>query len=186
VALSAALVSTCLGISFAIILAAPARSLAGAPACRGSALAPVRSDLRELARATLCLVNDVRATHHLHRLHANTHLGSAAANALALMIQDDYFADVGPGGQTPLSLIVGSGYVHAGETIQWGQNLAWGSGPKSTPASIVNAWMHSPPHRAIILDPTFADAGAAATPAVPPVMGGGVAGATYAIEFALR
>jgi uncharacterized protein YkwD len=55
-----------------------------------------------------------------------------------------------------------------------------------TPAGIVAAWMASPPHRAIILDRTYRDAGVAATPALPSVVGQGRVGATYAMEFGLR
>jgi len=36
-----------------------------------------------------------------------------------------------------------------------GENTAWGTSADGTPASIVQAWLHSPPHRAIMLDPRF-------------------------------
>jgi hypothetical protein len=51
---------------------------------------------------------------------------------------------------------------------------------------MVAAWMHSPPHRAIILTGTFNDAGVGVTPIVPSDLGVGEGGATYAIEFAAR
>ena len=34
-----------------------------------------------------------------------------------------------------------------------GENIAWGSGSFGTPEGIVSQWMHSPPHRRIILTP---------------------------------
>ena len=63
----------------------------------------------------------------------------------------------------------------------WGGTLA-----DATPAGIVTAWMHSPPHREIILTAAFRDAGAGVVPAVPSVIAPGAPGATYAIEFGVR
>jgi uncharacterized protein YkwD len=40
-----------------------------------------------------------------------------------------------------------------------GENIAWGEGPSSTPASIVKAWMASPDHRENILDTAYKDVG---------------------------
>ncbi len=165
---------------------AAASSPATPPPCPGSGLVPTAADEPQLAQATLCLVDRVRSAHHLPRLHANHPLQSAAARQLSLMLRFDYFGDVGPQGQDPLSLIVQSGYDPAGAPLAYGQNLAWGSPSASSPAAIVTAWMHSPPHRAIILDPVYSDAGAAAVPSVPAAAGGGPAGATYAMEFAHR
>ena len=67
-----------------------------------------------------------------------------------------------------------------------GQNLAWGTGPDATPERIVAAWMASPPHREIMLAGEYRDAGVAAIPAVPAVVGVRQPGATYAIEFGVR
>ena len=36
-----------------------------------------------------------------------------------------------------------------------GENIAMGQGAYGTPQGIVGLWMHSPPHRAIILTPGF-------------------------------
>jgi uncharacterized protein YkwD len=36
-----------------------------------------------------------------------------------------------------------------------GENIAWGGDSRGTPKSIVKSWMHSPPHRANILNPQF-------------------------------
>ena len=40
-----------------------------------------------------------------------------------------------------------------------GENLAWGTGVLATPRATVRAWMHSPDHRANLLDRRFADVG---------------------------
>ena len=40
-----------------------------------------------------------------------------------------------------------------------GEALAWGSGRQATPRGIVYAWMHSPPHRAVLLGRKYRDVG---------------------------
>ena len=44
-------------------------------------------------------------------------------------------------------------FVVRGRPGRWsvGENLAWGLGRYSTPRSVVNAWMRSPRHRAVLL-----------------------------------
>ncbi len=134
----------------------------------------------------MCLVNAVRAAHHLHLLHANPALSSVAATQVRQMLALDYFADVGPSGQTPQAAIAASSYPRPAGGFTMGQNLAWGTGQMTSPATIVAAWMASPPHRAIILDPAFRDAGAAVVASVPAVVESAGAGATYAMEFGVR
>jgi uncharacterized protein YkwD len=102
------------------------------------------------------------------------------------MVRMDYFADVRPTGQTPLSLVAATRYPFETVGFSVGQNLAWGTRDSSTPARIVAAWMASPPHRAIVLNGEYRDAGVAVTPATPSVIGAGRSGATYAIEFGVR
>jgi uncharacterized protein YkwD len=153
--------------------------------CPGSTLRPSAANAAAVEAATLCLVNGVRAAHHLHGLHANRYLLGVADSQVATMVSWDYFADVRPSGQTPLSLVGGSPYPrHAPFAV--GQNIAWGTGGYSSPAHIVAEWMASPPHRAIILTRRYRDAGVAVKPAVPGVLRAASPGATYAMEFGVR
>jgi len=139
-----------------------------------------------VSAATLCLVNRERAARHLHLLHANPDLAHVAAAKVSSMVRGNYFADVGPSGRTPLSLVLATRYPLGAPGVAIGQNLAWGTGPCATPEHIVTALMESPPHREVMLSSEYRDAGVAATPAVPTVVGFGQAGATYAIEFGVR
>ena len=102
------------------------------------------------------------------------------------MVRWDYFADVRPSGQTPLSLVGVTRYPAHTAGIAVGQNIAWGTGAYATPEHIVAEWMASPPHRAIILTGYYRDAGVAARPALPGVLRAGRSGATYAMEFGAR
>jgi uncharacterized protein YkwD len=136
--------------------------------------------------ATLCLVNRIRAAAHVPALRANRDLAHVASGQVSVMVRMDYFADIRPSGQTPLALVMASHYRTRAARVSVGQNIAWGTGAFTTPARIVAAWMASPPHRAIMLDGKYKDAGAAAIPSTPSVIGDRQGGATYAIEFGVR
>jgi uncharacterized protein YkwD len=177
-AMLAAVVSAC------ALIAMP--SAAAAEPCPGAALLPTSTDTTAVNAATLCLVNQVRAAHRLRRLHANRYLLGVAASQVTTMVSWDYFADVRPSGQTPLSLVGVTRYPAHAANFAVGQNIAWGTGTFSSPAHIVAEWMASPPHRAVILTPEYRDAGVAVKPAVPGVLRAGRSGATYAMEFGER
>jgi uncharacterized protein YkwD len=154
--------------------------------CRGAGLAPTAGNSTAIGAATLCLIDRIRAAWHLAPVRANGALRAVAASQVRSMVRWDYFADVRPSGQTPMSLVARTSYrVHASR-VSVAQNIAWGTGPLATPARIVAAWMASPPHRRLILTGYFRDAGVAAVPAVPWRLGHGRHGATYAIEFGTR
>ena len=77
-----------------------------------------------------------------------------------------------------------SGYLTAStDGYEVGENIAWGSYDLSTPASIVAAWMASPPHRANILRPTFRDTGIGISPHLPSSFAEGESGAIYTQDF---
>jgi uncharacterized protein YkwD len=164
----------------------PPAGAAAAVACPGAGLRPSARNIPAVDAATLCLVNRVRAAHHLRSLRANPELGHVASGQVSHMMRMDYFADIRPTGQTPLSLVSATRYPIHALSVSVGQNIAWGTGSLATPAHILAAWMASPPHRAIVLSREYRDAGVAVTPATPAVIGQGRGGATYVIEFGLR
>jgi uncharacterized protein YkwD len=51
------------------------------------------------------------------------------------------------------------GYSSGTSGWQWGENLAYGKGKRSTPRAILQAWLGSGPHRATMLSSTFNDIG---------------------------
>jgi uncharacterized protein YkwD len=170
----------------ALLFAVPGGAGA-ATACPGGGTRPNATNAAAAARTTLCLINQIRLAHHLRPLETNAPLESVAASQVRTMVSWDYFADVRPTGQTPMSLIATSPYrVRGADELSVGQNIAWGSGYLSSPGRIVAAWMASPSHRAIILTAEFRDAGVAVKPALPSVLRAGRRGATYAMEFAVR
>jgi uncharacterized protein YkwD len=173
-------------LAVVLLLCASPVAARAAEACPGQELRPTAANSGAAARASLCLVNGIRAAHHLHALHESLPLAAVASSQVRTMVSWDYFADIRPTGQTPLSLIATTPYRTPHAEISVGQNIAWGSGSYSTPRHIVGEWMASPPHRAIILTAGYRDAGAAVKPALPGVLGAGSLGGTYAMEFAVR
>lgn len=164
----------------------PSASEASTSGCAGANLLPDGTNAAAVDAATLCLIDRVRAGRGLRMLHANLALRNVAAGQAYNMVRWNYFADVRPSGQTPMSLVTGTRYrLHAAH-LAVGQNIAWGTGGFATPAHIVSEWMASPPHRQIMLAPVYRDAGVAVKPALPSVLHAGSQGAVYVVEFGAR
>ena len=164
----------------------PGAALARQAPCGSADLLPAPDNAAAIESSTLCLVDGIRAAHRLAPVRANGDLRAVAARKVRNMVRWDYFADVRPSGQTPLSLVARTGYRARASNMSVAQNIAWGTGVQATPASILAGWMASPPHRKIILTGSYRDGGVAAVPAVPWRYGHGTDGATYAIELGRR
>jgi len=173
----------------ALPVAAPAGAQASkhvrrAAACAGIRAVPTAGNLAAARTSTLCLLNAQRTRHRMHPLRENPRLEAAADGHARDMVKHDYFSHDTPAGVTFLDRILGHGYVNLHQAWSVGENIAWGTGPLATPVATVNAWMHSPEHRANILQRSFRDIGigvAAGDPA-----SGGLSGATYATDFGRR
>ncbi|QEC49892.1 CAP domain-containing protein [Baekduia soli] len=171
-------------------LSAPAAAAptgpAATPFCRGANAMPTASDSALMRSATLCLLNRQRARFGLPRLHAQRSLTHAARTYAVAMVRQSFFAHVSPNGSTMAQRIKRTRYLHGVRGWVIGENLAWGTGSAATPAEIVDAWMHSPPHRRNILDPSFREIGIGVAQGAPSrVFAAGRAG-TYATEFGRR
>ena len=77
-----------------------------------------------------------------------------------------------------------TGYMRGARAWTVGENLAWGSGTRSTPREIVAAWMHSPGHRANILQRRFREIGIGVVFDSP--RGSSATAATYTTTFGAR
>jgi|HubBroStandDraft_6_1064221.scaffolds.fasta_scaffold874852_1 uncharacterized protein YkwD len=180
-----------LAVALASVLASPSAGLAQRPGalrypCRGADLRPTRTNLAAIDTATACLIDRARAAARLHALHVNPSLQRVAARQSHEMVLGDYFGDDSRSGQTPLQRIVATRYLRHAAQFSTAQNIGWGTDAQATPAAIVAAWMHSPPHREIILTEEFRDIGVGASPVVPTALAAGRAGATYTVEFGVR
>lgn len=102
--------------------------------------------------ALLVDTNAQRAAKGLPALTINSQLSQAAAGKAADMFSNNYWAHVGPKGETPWDFIVNAGYKY---TVA-GENLAKNF---STSQAVVDAWMASPSHRDNLLKPQYNDIG---------------------------
>jgi uncharacterized protein YkwD len=170
-------------------LAAALLALVHAPAapanrrCAGADARPAHRPLRSVRKATLCLINRLRASHGLPRLRDNRRLRRVAIAYARDMVRQDYFAHISLRGTTLGGRLETSGYVSRRKPWAAGEALAWGTGREATPRRIVRAWMHSPGHRAILLTGRFRDAGLGIARGAPGPKRGG---ATYTLDLACR
>jgi uncharacterized protein YkwD len=192
--LACSLLGAVWALAAASALAAGARKLvvvkAPAPtapvSCADAQLRPTGSNLAAIDAATFCLIEQVRVAHHLHPLRFNQPLQSVAAGQTRDMVAGDYFGDNSISGLTPMQRILATPYPSHAKRVNSAQNIGWATGPLATPAAMVQAWMHSPPHREIILTARFRDVGVGVTPAAPSSLAQGLGGATYTLEFGQR
>jgi uncharacterized protein YkwD len=169
-------------IAWAMLSAATAQAAcARASAAPASALA-ARYSTRIAVR---CLVNEQRRRHGLPPVLSSRRLRHAAEGLAGDMVRRKFFAHVTPGGSTLASRVRNTGYLSQARTWMLGETLAWGAAQAGTAAALVNALMHSPPHRAIILDRRFREVGVGVAFGVPEP-GAGATGATIALDFGQR
>lgn len=72
------------------------------------------------------------------------------------MLKNGLGGHIGSDGSSPRARMTDAGYVTTGST---GEIVYWGTGSAATPSVALDSWMESPPHRAIILNCAFTEAG---------------------------
>ena len=100
------------------------------------------------------------------------------------MVARGYFSHIEPGGGSPLDRVRRAGYLKGARSFSCGENIGFGVGARSTPRSMMRAWMNSAPHRANILSSVFREVGVAGVPGMPGRAGAG--GGTYTAVFGVR
>ena len=151
---------------------------ADAHGCHGARGAP-GADAGSL---TLCVINAERRDHGLSAVTASGRLARAAQRHARDMVARGYFSHVSLGGSSFTDRLRRVDYARG---CSWwaGEALAWGTGSLASPASRVAAWLRSPPHRAILLDPVYREVGIGVAQGSPSDR---ESGATYAGEFGRR
>ena len=162
-----------------LLVAAPAAS--AARACSSANASASQASKRALVRATLCLLNKTRVRHNLRPLRLNRKLSAAARGHSHAMAARRFFSHNSVSGASFLDRIRRTGYLSGARSWLVGENIAYGTGSRSTPRAIRRAWMNSPPHRANILS-RFRAIGIGIAKGTP----SGPAGATYTTDFGRR
>ena len=165
----------------AVVAAGGAPSASASTVCASADALPVAVSSAVLTNAAACLLNQQRALHGVPPLRVNGKLGKAASGHARDMVKHDYFSHDTAGGGDFAARIRRAGY--RGRML--GEDLAWGSGTLGTARAIVEAWMHSPGHRANILSRHFREMGVGVAVGIPGGAGG-MGGATYAVDFGAR
>ena len=89
-------------------------------------------------------MNGVRASHRLAPLRLDVRLLRAARGHSADMLNRQYFAH---------GSVAGRARAHGARGPVFGEDLAWGTG--ATAQWVVDQWLASPSHRAVLLRPGF-------------------------------
>lgn len=140
----------------------PALALADDTTGRGTGYVATTtvSPLTQNEQLLLDLVNKERVKRGLVKLRYNAKLTEAARAHSLEMGARQYFSHDSAGGEAFSNRLVRYGYSPTGCRF-WkvGENIAYGTGLYSSPVYTVDAWMHSPAHRAVILTACFRDVG---------------------------
>jgi uncharacterized protein YkwD len=137
--------------------------------------------------AVVKALNRVRADAGLKPLRSAPSLRTAARGHSAAMLELGFFSHESADG-TAFSERIRRHYTNRGwRTWSVGEALLASAGTTIEPGAIVEAWLESPPHRAIILSPTWRDAGIGAlfAPDAPKEFGGS-ATIVVTADFGLR
>jgi hypothetical protein len=119
----------------------------------GPAIAQVLGDhTRTSVRSLLIDTNQQRISHNEAKLSLSPRLINAAQAKANDMAARNYWSHNTPDGRTPWWFIKSSGYQYAAA----GENLAYGF---KTSSATLNGWMHSPEHRANILNTAYRNVG---------------------------
>jgi uncharacterized protein YkwD len=170
-------------LTLASVVASPAQAhrARAAQACAHAGELPAQITTAQARAAVLCLLNRERGRRDLRPLHDNAHLRHAAQGHSRDMAHRHYFEHDTPDGRTMVDRVRAAGYLRAGRSWAVGENIAWGSGSWATPAHIVDMWMHSPGHRANILNGAYREIGIGIVRRAP--VDGVGEGATYTTDF---
>jgi uncharacterized protein YkwD len=176
----------CALATYLIVWGMLSSATAHASCARASAAPTGATAARFSARIAIrCLVNEQRRRHGLPPVLSSRRLRHAAEGLAGDMVRRKFFSHVTPGGSTVNSRVRRTGYLAGARSWALGETLAWGEASDATAAALVDALMHSPPHRAIILDRGFREIGVGIAFGVPE-RGAHAAGATVALDFGRR
>jgi uncharacterized protein YkwD len=155
-----------------------------AASCGPVHAAPAKIGRAAVERAVRCELNAVRRGHGLRPVRANALLAGVARDHSRDMVQRKYFAHTSLSGTSFVQRIRRSGYLASAPHWMIGETLAWGSGGFASVHEIVQAWMHSPPHRRVILHAGYREVGVGVVWGAPRDVHSPAA--TYTADFAAK
>jgi uncharacterized protein YkwD len=163
----------------ALLLAATA-VFGAAPAAASVAPACPPQRARPLTLKTLCLINRARIRRGAPRIRLERRLERVARGHSRDMVANHYFAHESRSGVSSSGRIARAGWMRGRRHWIVGENLGWHAGGPS-PSWVVRAWLHSPPHRHILLNRRYRVVGIGIARGTPFSSARG--GATYTADF---
>jgi uncharacterized protein YkwD len=157
---------------------------ADAAKCRWAHRGPRQVSPSHARHAVVCQINKKRRKHGLKVVDTKYALRKAGRRHSRYMQRHNCFAHQCPGERDLVSRIYATSYLPCNCTWRVGETLAWGARGLGTPRAIVKAWMHSAPHRHVILDRRLKNVGIGllwGSPSNP-----GAKAATYTADFGLK
>jgi uncharacterized protein YkwD len=164
--------------------AARATSRAGRAHCKNAQVPGFRMLRKQAAKATRCQINRVRRARGLPRLDGDDGLKQAAKRHTGRMLKRNCFSHQCPGERDLVGRINATSYLPCRCAWTVAENIAWGRRSHSTPKSIVDAWMNSPPHRQVILTARLRDVDIGVEEGKPGDRG--ARAATYTADFGAK
>jgi uncharacterized protein YkwD len=93
-------------------------------------------------------INRVRRQHRLHTVKLTAPLAKVARRHSSLMLKYDSLSHSSFDGSSFSTRL-----ARAGKRRQYGETLAWApSGSRVTASVLLKLWLHSPPHRAVLMN----------------------------------
>ncbi|MDP9346012.1 MAG: CAP domain-containing protein [Actinomycetota bacterium] len=161
---------------FALCPAAPA----GAQECAGADAALGATGEVAFGAALACVVREQRGG---GTLRVDPVLSTAAERHARDMVGRGYFAHVSPAGAQLVDRLRRSRWLPRDRDWEAGEILVWATGSTATPAGLLDAWMRSPEHRRVLLDPRYDEVGVGVSGGTPL---NGTDGVTSVLDFGRR
>jgi uncharacterized protein YkwD len=182
--LAAAAIALALAV-LAVLASAPGAEARGAACDRYGNTVPAKLKKAQARKATMCLLNQIRAKHGLPAFDRSKKLQRAAQKHSARMRGSGCFDHQCPGEGDLVSRLGSADYLLGG-LVRWicAENIAWGMTTAGTPKAIANAWMNSAGHRANILNGGLRDIGIGFVKGSP--TNGGAPAGIYTTDFGSR
>ena len=179
---AAFLASTTMLVGMAVTDIGVATAKAGE--CRWANRGPGHVSARHARHAVTCQINKKRRKHGLKAVNTKSALRKAGRRHSRYMQRRNCFAHQCPGERDLVARIYATSYLPCNCTWRVGETLAWGARGEGTPRAIVKAWMHSSPHRHVLLDRKLRNVGIGlvwGSPTSP-----GARTATYTADFGFK
>ena len=157
---------------------------AKAAGCKWSNRGPREVSTSHARHAVVCQINKKRRKHGLNSVNTKYALRKAGKRHSRYMQRRNCFAHQCPGEKDLVSRIHATSYLPCNCTWRVGETLAWGTRGQGTPRAIVKAWMHSPPHRHVLLDRQLRNVGVGLVWGSP--SNRGAKAATYTADFGYK